>query len=66
MVLNYRTVVAGIDVEVREYAYLEGLFKRLGGKVGEVSDKSIEMRFPTADAAATFKREARARGAIFD
>lgn len=64
--ISYRLVVAGIDVEVRNQKAMETLFARLGGKVLWVSDKSIEMEFPTASAKAEFMTAAKANGAIFD
>lgn len=64
--ISYRLVVAGIDVEVRNQKAMETLFATLGGKVLSVSDKAIEMEFPTTSEKAEFMAAAKANGAIFD
>lgn len=66
MKINFRTEVAGIEVKVRGQKHLDALFKRLGGRVLEVSDKGVYMEFPSASAAEEFKTAAKARGAIID
>lgn len=64
--LTYRTSVAGLEVIVRDQKDLDARFKMHGGRVLTVSDKSIEMEFPTFYDAAAFRTAARRLGAIID
>ena len=64
--LTYRTVVAGIEVQVRNEKTLGILFTRLGGKASDVSDKGLTMTFPTAAARTEFATAAKANGAIIE
>lgn len=66
--IHERTMVAGIEVKVRGQKALNALFKKLGGRVDNdsVSDKGLDLIFPSQAAADEFQREAKARGAIFE
>ena len=63
-----RTSCAGCDVQVTGPAAnkVEALFKELEGTVGCISDKSVQLFFPTERARDRFEREASALSVIFD
>ncbi len=63
-----RTSCAGCDVQVTGPAAkkVEALFKELEGSVGYISDKSVQLFFPTEQARDRFEREVSALSVIFD
>jgi hypothetical protein len=64
----YRTQCAGCNVELpdAQYKKTEKLFKELGGEVGYVSDKSVELIFKNSIDRDRFVRFSEKLGAIFD
>ncbi len=66
--ITERTSCAGCDVTVKGAASkkIGKLFKDCKGKVGCITDKSVDLEFATQEQADTFMRDASALGVIFD
>lgn len=63
-----RISCAGVDVQVHGQTRkrLDRLFESLGGQVGWVADKAVQLYFPNRDAMLAYQREASQLGVIFD
>lgn len=66
MTITERLSFAGVEVETRNRAEVDALFKRLGGRVVNVTDKSVDLEFPSSAAAREFVAFARANGHAFE
>lgn len=63
-----RTSCAGCDVRVgkADQKKMQIKFMQLDGEVGDITDKSVDLNFPTQAAADEFRAFGEALGAIFD
>lgn len=64
--ITERTSYAGVEVKVKGQKALSALFKKLGGRVLDVSDKSVDLEFPTDAACDQYVAAAKANGAGFE